>query len=599
MISDQACLISQKSLRALGTLLVLVAFFQAAGQTAHSNSPKRDRYIRHVVQPHQTYDLIARVYGVTGRNLAAFNNLEYHKDEVLAKYLTIPVKRSNNTVAEKRSNNVEQKVKGKLETSVVFKNRIRRTANDYFPVSLENELISPSGRRPIQTSLPVASRRDTIGFTPLISRNASTVSPASISTIKQVFLQHKQIGTVPPSHPITVRSVAFPSPTNNHTSSVISTTYKVTTKAKLSSSGNRRSKPKTRVEKVYMLVRTQIIITLSLVALIFSCMVTRNRREIRTAKSEQFLRSMLIDNVTSHPVFLDDPSRQFHVSELWKKQLKKRTTRTFIIDEIITGRKNIKGKIGENFLKLYVGLKLDEESFSKLKSKQWNQVAQGIQELALMEQHHRMSDIFREINSKNEYVRAEAQSALVYLSGFRGLWFLKVLSHPISEWQQMRLINMLSSFPVSNIPDLHILLSSSNQSLVIFTLKLISAFQQRGMHNEVIRCLGTKNELVNFHAINCLKEIYNASTAKTLAERFPFESRRNKFAIVKVVGEIGDESQIDFLLRVLALSDNAFKMCAATALTGMGNKGSYLLEKYCNSKGDPYSQIFRHIKSAV
>jgi HEAT repeat protein len=192
----------------------------------------------------------------------------------------------------------------------------------------------------------------------------------------------------------------------------------------------------------------------------------------------------------------------------------------------------------------------------------------------------------------------EAQSALVHLSGFGGLWFLNILNYPISEWQQMKLISMLSTSPVSDIPDLHLLLSSPNESLVIFTLKLIGRFQQRTMHNAVVKCLGNKSEAIRYVAIKCLKEINNPYTPGVLVRRFSTETRRNKIAIVNVIGEIGDKDQTDFLLEVLSLNDDTLKIAAARALSNHHIQGGALLEEFCNTQGPPYTQILLHIKSA-
>lgn len=328
-------------------------------------------------------------------------------------------------------------------------------------------------------------------------------------------------------------------------------------------------------------------------------MTLRNRKEIYKAQLKESIRKVLTNEILAEQSFSENINRSFSISEYLNKQLEKKANRQFVIDEIINGRKNIKGHVGDNFLKLYLALNLQQDSCNKLKSKNWNKVAKGIQELAIMGQNHKMAEIFNEINSKNEYVRMEAQSALVRLSGFGGLWFLNVLNYPISDWQQMKLISMLSASPVSDIPDLHILLSSPNKSLVIFTLKLISVFQQRTMHNAVVKCLGNKSEAIRFMAIKCLKEINNQFTSQILTRRFEMETRRNKIAIVNVIGEIGDKDQTDFLLRVLTMNDDTLKISAAGALSKLGIKGGQLLEEYCNTHGDPYSQIFLHIKSAV
>ncbi|MDQ6813588.1 MAG: HEAT repeat domain-containing protein [Bacteroidota bacterium] len=562
--------------------------------------------LRHVVQPHQTFNTIGRLYGLTGEQVADYNNLEFYEDEVLAKYLAIPLTQRNFS-REKKPFHTEIlvpvfRVNGSRDRLVLFK----APNGPHVSLSLARELL-PDGF--LHTSKANESIFRTVPVVVFSKANSKTKrDTALVDQLDTSIVKAKDAATLPLKDtsavvaPATKKAdsttISLTAPVIIKKAEVLKTAVKKAKPATTATTA-RRSRPVLRVEKVFFLVKVQITITIVLVVLIFLYLAIRNKRDLFKSQQKRSIRALLIEQILTEESLSTNSDQEKNFFALLKKKLSKKANRQFLIDELANGRKNIKGKAGERFLKLYLLLHLEEDSAAKLKSRKWNAVAKGIQELSMMQQHHYMSEIFSQINSRNEHVRMEAQSALVQLSGFGGLWFLNVLNHPISEWQQMRLISMLSASPVSDIPDLHLLLTSTNDSLVIFTLKLIGVFQQRSVHNDVVKCLGNKNEKVRFTAIKCLREINDENTPNILIRRFANETRMNKIAIVNAVGELGNKNHFKYLLEVLSLNDDTLKITAAKALTKIGTEGHELLEQYCNTNGYPYSQIFLHIKQAV
>lgn len=595
------------SAQILFTSIFFLSFYGAFSQkTLKANSARNDLHLRHVVQVQETFRSIGKLYGLSGEDVAEYNNLEYYDAAVLPKYLTIPLNRKNYPTGKKAGSNEILvpvfRVNGSSERIVQFKKNIKRTPSGYSPIYNNNRLVSNfTGKLVFDGFLHTSKTNETVFKSITIDTVKTRIETKSLTRVDSNMNTSKEAVTAKSTQQqVVINSVPIHQTTDTGTpkivSSHISSGKRTSMIAKPHSNGY---KPVSRIDRVYFLVKIQVVIWVFLILAIFTYMAVKNRREVFKKRLDGSLRSLLINEILTEDSFTDNINRSLTFSELLKKQLRKKSNRQFVINEIINGRKNIKGRFGDNFLKLYLKLSLDRDSFTKLKSKSWSNVAMGIQELAIMEQHHKMAEIFNEINSSNEHVRMEAQAALVHLSGFGGLWFLNVLNYPISEWQQMRLISLLSSSPVSDIPDLHLLLSSPTESLVIFTLKLIGEFQQRTMHNEVVKCLRNKSEKVRFAAFKCLKDIYNQYTIDILIRKFANETKRNKIAIINIIGEIGNEEQTDFLLKVLALDDDTLKKAAAKALSNLGGNANYLLEKYCITHGDPYSKIFLHVKSAV
>lgn len=540
-------------------------------------------HLKHIVQPGETFTTIGQLYGLSGEEIADYNNLEYYDNEVVPNFVTIPLSKKNYS-KEKRVFSTEflvplYHIDGNAKTLVRLKKKGA------------NKLVRRVNGRALLAGYLHTTKVDQEVFQISLPE---TPEPNTVANTKQ-----KDTVLLAPKQQTALVATVIKNDTNSLSKIAPTIIGSPEKKAVFAEVIEPQPRLVSRVEKVLFLVKIQVVITIFLVTLIFLYTAARNKKEVLNAKLNSTIRKVLINEIIAKNSFSENINNELSTSSFLRKQLSKRANRQFIIDEITNGRKSIKGDVGNNFLKLYLELNLDKDSANKLKSKNWNDVVKGIQELSIMEQNHKMTEIFHEINSKNEFIRMEAQSALVHLSGFGGLWFLNVLNYPISEWQQMKLLSILASSPVSDIPDLHLLLNSPNESLIIFTLKLIGFFKMRTMHNEVVKCLGDKRETIRFFAIKCLKEIHNEYTASILFRRFATETKRNKIAIVKVIGEIGDQGQIDFLLEVLSLDDDTLRISAATALTKHGAKGSYLLEEYCDKIGGRYSQILLHTKSAV
>jgi len=166
------------------------------------------------------------------------------------------------------------------------------------------------------------------------------------------------------------------------------------------------------------------------------------------------------------------------------RSLKHPAARQLLIAELVTGKKALSGSAGANLVRLYTQLGLEADSLRKLTSPAWHRQAQGIQELALMEQRKQVARIYRLTNAPNEIVRTEAQAAIVQLYGFDGLRFLDVLVRPLSEWQQIQLLRLLSRTSGTPSGKLREWLRSTNPTVRDFVRKLTAEHHLEDMVDE-------------------------------------------------------------------------------------------------------------------
>jgi len=280
--------------------------------------------------------------------------------------------------------------------------------------------------------------------------------------------------------------------------------------------------------------------------------------------------------------------------EPWLTQyMRKPRYRQFLTDSLIDIKKNISGAASENVIALYERLGLKKDSMDKFGSMLWHKKARGIYELYMMGQQDAKDDIARYTNNGNEIVRMEAQTATIGFNGFEGLSFLNTLTHPLNEWQQLKLLEQLHTLNPEEMHDLPRWLSSANDHVRLFALKLAEIYQEFGLHNRVAVCLRSPNENIRKQAVKTLGKIAGEHTALILREQYKEETDTNKLVILRQLCTIGSEEDVPFFTEQLEYKDDAIKLEAGRALKRFG--ATALLEE--RSAGDAVLlSIYKHIQ---
>lgn len=296
-------------------------------------------------------------------------------------------------------------------------------------------------------------------------------------------------------------------------------------------------------------------------------------------------------------VILSEEDEEVHIPPKFTKMFKHPTARQYAIENLIINKRSFSGAVAGKIRDLYEKLGFRNDSVKKMKSSTWFIKAKGIQELAIMDQNDQLISIYRLTNSKNDLVRNEAQNAIIQWSGFNGLRFLDVVTYEISEWQQIQLLTLLKGFVQEEMPKLPGWLSSSNDTVVLFSLKLAETYQQFRVKEQVEACLTHANEKVRVQAVNTLAKIGDAESAAKLILQYYNESQQNKINILNKLSAIATDAHLPFLTAELSGEDDFLKLSAARAI-GELNHFSVLEEK-ATEQPDPYEYIFKHIKSEL
>lgn len=336
---------------------------------------------------------------------------------------------------------------------------------------------------------------------------------------------------------------------------------------------------------------------LFLMGLVFVFILVFSFYKRRVANKKKLWEENIADIISSAILFDKDGEAMFELDAGNKFLFSNKTFRQYFIDEIIHAKKNLTGAPIANLINLYETLSLDKDAQKKLKNKKWFTKAKGIHELAAMGQVKYIKEIFRLTNDPHELVRNEAQCALVNFYGFKGLRFLNVIIYPLSQWQQIQLLNYVHDLPAADLKHLLKWLKSKNNSVVTFTLRLASLCNCAEVYKEVVHCLENNDRQVKLSALDYLKKINNDDTSDQIIKGYAASDKGIQLHILSVLLETANDNQIDFLMKQLHNMDHTIKFVAAKILSRIHPEGPDFFHSILFSQEYPWNVIFNQIEN--
>jgi hypothetical protein len=289
---------------------------------------------------------------------------------------------------------------------------------------------------------------------------------------------------------------------------------------------------------------------------------SKRKKRLRSYFSEIISEIAICESEPEMQSFLENPS----IKKSLDKVIQSSFDRRVFIRQLVRVSRNMAGASNDNLKWTYEYFGLEKDSEKRLQSHKWHIKARAIQELAQMQQKRHIKKIYRLANHSNSFVRQEAQTATVKLFGFSGLRFLDVVTYTITDWQQFCLLQELTLKHITSFAGVERWIRSSNDSVVIFSLRLIETYHWHELHNQVALQLSHPSTNVQRKAIQTLGEIYQPNTAALLIEAYEKVNKQLQFAILKVFEKAATENEVPFLVEQLKHPDNQFKLLAARAI---------------------------------
>ncbi|WP_298475218.1 hypothetical protein [uncultured Maribacter sp.] len=233
------------------------------------------------------------------------------------------------------------------------------------------------------------------------------------------------------------------------------------------------------------------------------------------------------------------------------RQFLKDTFNRRILSEVLLDLgKDVSGRTQQSLFELYRELELHKDAYKKLESWRWELISKGIFELTQMHVEESYGFIIKFINDKRGTIRKQAEIATVTLKNEGIIHFLDTTRYKISEWQQLKLLEVLRNQKDFQPPKFKQWLTSGNKHVVLFSLRLIKHYNQNDAELSIIELVKHKNTQIKQEAIQCIKEFAFLKAIDTLKLVFWNCSADTKIAILGAMAVIGSEEDLPFLSQI-------------------------------------------------
>lgn len=287
----------------------------------------------------------------------------------------------------------------------------------------------------------------------------------------------------------------------------------------------------------------------------------------------------------------DEQNREF------SRYLKESSFRVLFLEILVDSGRKFSGAAKKAIDGLFFDFKLEDEAWRRLRQRKAYLVAGGIQELAEMNIEAAIPEIKAKLKDDRALVYQEAQYAMVTFLGYEGLEFLTHFDKPLSDWQQLRLLSSIHHIPELSDVQVYTWLKSTNDSVVIFTLRLIRKFRLMAFYPAIYALLDHVATSVRVQAIRTMQAIENSATIGQFITCFDQQPIEVKLEILKSMKVARSKESEDFLKKqLLDHPETSIKISAAEVLVVLGEE-QYLRE--ISQRTDTYDELIQIIKHAL
>lgn len=240
-----------------------------------------------------------------------------------------------------------------------------------------------------------------------------------------------------------------------------------------------------------------------------------------------------------------------------------------LTDIILNLKKSLTGAAQDQLLDLAHALELPQYSRKKLRQKSSSVRTKGLHEVSAMQLSNR--EVINEIemlqHTDVQQVDQEVILALAKLEHSPHLTFLNNLTTPLSEWLQIRLHHYLRSLERHQLPDFSQWLDSSNESVVLFALRMIAEFRQHTANQRVLGHLTSSSVSILTETIRTITRLKLTEAIPSLMDLTRHENTDVQLASLEAVGKLGDPRQVGMLNNLQEHPNYWVRRATATVVT--------------------------------
>lgn len=290
----------------------------------------------------------------------------------------------------------------------------------------------------------------------------------------------------------------------------------------------------------------------------------RKRNELRF-RYQYFLYDAMVESQSES----DSLDFQTIVLSQFEAEKKKRKIDVQVLTNLLLDlKRSFTGSSEAQFLQLAKALQLPQHAFQKLQHRRSYVQIEGIRELTAM--HSSSESVQTSLSalscSPHPLVSQEAHLALVKVSDKPDLSYLDTLTSPLSEWQQIHLYHHLRSIDSRGLPEFKQWLSSDNESVVIFSLRMIAKLEQYGATELVLLQLKHRSKAIVLEAINTIVQLKITQGLEPLVRLLHHSDSVIKRSSIQAIGRLGSSGHQDCINPLLSHPDYWVRRSATEAI---------------------------------
>jgi hypothetical protein len=340
-----------------------------------------------------------------------------------------------------------------------------------------------------------------------------------------------------------------------------------------------------------------IIATFALVITIYTIRKKYNRLQKKLKRSVPEIKSLFEDILFTDKKFSEkDIYDKFKdiVRDINKESLD-------IAVDVLVEFKN-ENKESERYSFLISALKIVEHLERKFDSRSNSEKMDAFQEAFVLNLNKFDSKILHYAYSKNSKIRSEARNSHLALSSNDPYRFFDEFDGALTKWDEIELMQYLKLQNTrGNLEGLGKWINySKNDSLVVFLIKMVGFFKQKGIDEILLEKLDDTNENIRSEAILTLGALFLKDTEQTLIDRYYTEPEICQVAIVRTIKKFNSGKSLKFLQEIFNESNNIdTKKIIAETILNYSYEGKIAFQNLKNSLKDFDLIILKHVETPL
>ena len=360
-----------------------------------------------------------------------------------------------------------------------------------------------------------------------------------------------------------------------------------------------------KIKTFPLIIQITIVLTLTFIVVTFSVLITVYVIRRKHNKVQKKLKDSLpkIEDLFNDVLFSDkkySDEEVFNSFEDIVEEVNYESLDTGL--DVLVDIKNDSNKESEKYPLIISALNIIEHIESKFDSRSNSRKMDAFQQSFVLGLNRFDSKILQYAYSKNKKIRTEARNSYLALSANDPYRFFDEIEGSLTKWDEIELMQYLQQQNKrGNLEGLGKRINySKNTSLVVFLIKMVGYFKQRGIDEILIDKLVHEDAKVRAASIETLGELNLKETEQTLIDRYYTEPELCQIAIIKTIRKFNSGKSLKFLEQIFNDSNSTdMKKLIAEAIINYSYEGKMSFQNLKETLTGFDLQILKHIETPI